>query len=194
MATVLRGLSTGLLEGDRIHDLVERSVQGDAEAFGELYERYFGDIYRYLYRHIGDAPEAEDLAESTFLKAWQNIGRYEWQGKPFTSWLYTIARNQMIDSFRKKKNNALLDERQPSYDAAPDDLAIRQETYADIRHALDYLTPMQRRLILLKFYQEKDNREIALLMGKTATTVRSIQMRALAALRRRLATQALAAT
>ena len=70
---------------DRIRDLVDRSILGEAEAFGELYEHYLNEIYRYFYHHVGDAAEAEDLAERTFLKAWQSIGRYKWQGKPFTA-------------------------------------------------------------------------------------------------------------
>jgi RNA polymerase sigma-70 factor (ECF subfamily) len=178
---------------DPIKDLVDRSVDGDAEAFGELYERYVNEIYRYFYHHVGDACEAEDLAERTFLKVWQSINRYRWQGKPFTAWLYTLAHNEMVDYFRAKRPKAPLDERQPYYGAGPDDLAIQQQAHADVRRALQLLTPDQRQLIVLKFYMEKDNREIAAIMGKKEGTVRALQMRALAALRRKLQNEQLAA-
>lgn len=178
---------------DHIRNLVDRSIQGDADAFGELYEHYVGEIYRYFYHHVGDPAEAEDLAERTFLKVWQSIGRYRWQGKPFTAWLYTLAHNEMVDHFRAKRPRAPLDERQPYHGAGPDDLVIRQQTYADVRLALNHLTPDQRQLIILKFYMDKDNREIAQIMGKKEGTIRALQMRALAALRRHLQREHLAA-
>lgn len=186
MVAVVTAFPTVAPVRDSIRDLVDRSIQGDAEAFGQLYEHYLSEIYRYFYHHIGDAVEAEDLAERTFLKAWQSIGRYRWQGKPFTAWLYTLAHNEMVDYFRAKRVKAPLDDRQPYHGAGPDDLAIRQQMYAETRRAIDQLTPDQRQLIILKFYMEKDNREIAEIMGKKEGTVRALQMRALAALRRKL--------
>ena len=98
----------------------------------------------------------------------------------------------MVDYFRAKRAKAPLDERQPYHGAGPDDLAIRQQMCDEVRNAIEKLTPDQRQLIILKFYMEKDNHEIAQIMGKKEGTVRALQMRALAALRRRMQTEAVA--
>jgi RNA polymerase sigma-70 factor (ECF subfamily) len=72
--------------------LVDRAIEGDEEAFGNLYTLHIDAIYRYVYYRIGNVEDAEDLTEQIFLNAWEALPGYKQQGKPFTSWLYRICR------------------------------------------------------------------------------------------------------
>ena len=82
--------------------LIRRAQQRDQVALTQLYEENFDRIYRYIVLKIGDRTEAEDMTQQVFLNALQSISSYKWKGMPFTSWLYRIAHNQMVDYLRKK--------------------------------------------------------------------------------------------
>jgi len=83
-------------------NLARRAQQRDPEAFSQLYDSNFDKIYRYLALRVGNQAEAEDLTQQVFLKAWESIGSYKWQGTPFSSWLFRIAHNQLVDHIRKR--------------------------------------------------------------------------------------------
>lgn len=179
--------------GDRVRDLVDRAVDGDAEAFGGLYDQFSGAVYRYFYHHVGSSQDAEDLVSRTFVKAWRSLPRFRWRGKPFEAWLFTVARNQLIDFLREgrpRRQEARLEaalvaghaDQRPGPEAA----ALASAEASSARAALERLTFEQREVIVLKFYLGHENREIAAIMGKREGTVRALQMRALAAMRRHL--------
>ena len=84
-------------------DLVTRAVQGDADAFEQLYERNFDRVYRYLYVRLGNQAEAEDLTQEVFAKVLEAIGSFQWRNVPFASWLFRIAHNKMIDHIRRER-------------------------------------------------------------------------------------------
>ena len=86
---------------EKVEDLVRRAQQGHSEAFAGLYEAYYDKIYRYVMFKTGDSLEAEDLTEEVFLRMLESIGSFKWQGYPFTSWLFRIAHNLVIDYYRK---------------------------------------------------------------------------------------------
>ena len=97
-------------------ELAQRASQRDQDAFAELYTAYVEKIYKYVYYKVGDPCEAEDLCEQVFLKAWEAIGRYTWYGYPFSSWLYRLAHNLVVDHYRTRReilplNDTLLDPR-----------------------------------------------------------------------------------
>ena len=177
---------------DRVRELVDRAVQGDAEAFGSLYDRFSEPVYRYFYHHVGGAEDAEDLVSRTFVKAWRSMGKFQWRGKPFEAWLFTVARNQLIDFLREKRpqrNEAPLEVAVGAFAdqrPGPEAMAIASLEASTTRAALDQLTFEQREVIVLKFFLGHENREIAAIMGKREGTVRALQMRALAAMRRQL--------
>ena len=102
--------------------LVDLAKSGDGEAFGRLYEAYFDRVYRFIYFRVTDDQVAEDLSSQVFLKAWENLRRYHPRG-PFLAWLYAIARNTVIDSYRTRKQTVSLDEAAPiaSHEANLDD-------------------------------------------------------------------------
>lgn len=168
--------------------LVNRVVAArDPKAFGDLYDRFVDRVYRYLYFRTGSHAEAEDLTEHVFLKAWEAIGRYRWQGRPFLAWLYRLAHNVHIDHVRTQKPTTSLNN-----DEHPIDLASPSST-AELARTLDaellagaltQLTPDQQQVIVLKFIEGMDNDQIASSMNKREGAIRALQMRALMSLRR----------
>src|ERR1700731_3597354 len=89
--------------------LVERAKQ-DAAAFGELYDHYFGQIYRFVYSRLRDQDHAEDVTSEVFMKALRAIGRYKPAGHPFSAWLYQISVNAIADHYRQQKPQSSLDD------------------------------------------------------------------------------------
>ncbi|MCH8878194.1 MAG: sigma-70 family RNA polymerase sigma factor [Chloroflexi bacterium] len=86
--------------------LAARAIDGDAEAFGDLYERYQNAIYRYIYYRVGEQGEAEDLTETVFLKAWETMPRFRVDQASFKTWLYRVAHNLLVDHRRLPENRA----------------------------------------------------------------------------------------
>jgi RNA polymerase sigma-70 factor, ECF subfamily len=167
-------------------------VSRDPNAFGELYDRYVERVYRYLYFRSGSHPEAEDLTEQVFLKAWEAIGRYRWQGRPFLAWLYRLAHNTHIDHVRTLKPTTSLnnDERPVELASAAAQVELARTLDADLlARALVQLTPDQQQVIVMKFIEGMDNEQIAASMDKREGAIRALQMRALMSLRRVLELQ-----
>jgi len=167
-------------------------VSKDANAFGELYDCFVERVYRYLYFRTGSHPEAEDLTEQVFLKAWEAIGRYRWQGRPFLAWLYRLAHNTHIDHVRSHKPTMSLnnDERPVELASSAASVELARALDADlIARALAQLTPDQRQVIVMKFIEGLDNEQIARSMDKREGAIRALQMRALMSLRRVLESQ-----
>ncbi len=165
--------------------LVDRARQGDADAFGLLYDRFQPEIVRYLAHRIGDPDTAEDLAQQVFLKAWQAIPRYEARGVPFKAWLYRMAHNQMVDYFRTRRATVDLEGIDPPAEAAEaESIVLAGEMSAALERALGRLSEDHRQVLVLRFLMEKSAHEIGEIMGRKEVTVRGLQMRALQALRR----------
>lgn len=163
--------------------LVEQAKSGDAEAFGQLYDACIDRVYRFIFFRVSDEPTAEDLTSQVFLKAWQNLGRYQPKG-PFLAWLYAIARNTVIDHYRTHKQTVSLDEAAPiaAKDDKLDDLIELKFEVNSLQESLQYLTEEQQEVITLKFIAEYDTDQIARKMGKSEGAIRALQMRALQAL------------
>jgi RNA polymerase sigma-70 factor (ECF subfamily) len=173
--------------------LVDRVVATrDPNAFGELYDLFVERVYRYLYFRTGSHLEAEDLAEQVFLKAWEAIGRYRWQGRPFLAWLYRLAHNAHIDHIRGQKPTASLNnDAHPIEVASPSaSIELARALDADVlASALCELTFEQQQVIVMKFIEGLDNQQIAHTMAKREGAIRALQMRALMSLRRVLENQ-----
>ena len=128
-----------------MRELVDRSVQGDAEAFGGLYDLLCDSVYRYFYHHVGNEPDAEDLLSRTFLRAWRAVPSFRWRGKPFEAWLFTLARNQLIDFYRERRRvHEQLDESRPDTRLGPEGRAIAVAEATATRAALAPLTQEQQ--------------------------------------------------
>jgi RNA polymerase sigma-70 factor (ECF subfamily) len=171
---------------DEVRTLVEKAAAGNVEAFGELYGIYLDRIYRYVYYHVHSKETAEDLTEEVFMKAWRKIGKYRWEGHPFSAWLYRIAHNHVVDHFRTSRRTAPLDEDIPADGDQPEEEVELQQMRQILSRALSSLPPQQKQIIILKFIEGCSNHMIEQVMGKSQGAIRVMQMRALSALRRRL--------
>ena len=193
-ATAAAQASTDASAADAANDLrivaalVERARNGDAAAFGALYDRYQPEIVRYLTNRVRDAEAAEDLAQQVFLKAWQAIPRYQQRGAPFKAWLYRMAHNQMVDHFRSRRVTTDLEGVELPEEPEAEARVLQQELYGRLRHALERLSEDHQQVLVLRFLMEKSAREIGEIMGRKEVTVRGLQLRALRALRSEIET------
>lgn len=172
--------------------LVRRAQQHDEAAFAQLYERHFTKIYRYCALRIGNEMEAEDMAQQVFLQALRSIGSFKWRGVPFTSWLFRIAHNQVVDYHRRRQRHATASlEELPeladrSDNTSPGELYERKMTLEQLSRAIQKLTQAQREVISLRFTSELPTAEVARIMGKSEGAIKALQHSAIVALRRAL--------
>ena len=160
--------------------LVREAKSGDSEAFAQLYDAYVARVYRYVYFRVTDDAATEDLTSQVFLKAWENLDRYETGSSPFVAWLYTIARNLVIDYYRTKKESVPLEDVHTltSNETPVEEVETRFNLQA-MRDALQFLTDEQQQVLILKFIAGLPNENIAKIMNKREGAVRALQMRAL---------------
>jgi RNA polymerase sigma-70 factor (ECF subfamily) len=176
------------VDDEAIERLVEAAKGGDPEAFGALFDHFYGPVYRYVAARVGRPSDAEDLAQLVFVKALEALPRYESRGVPFGGWLFRLARNVVIDHVRTRREHVTLDVvvQQSDDGGGPDELAAIRQELDSVAHALRRLTPEQREAIQLRFFAGLSAKEAAVAMGRQEGTVRGLQFRAIAALRRDL--------
>ncbi len=173
------------------HELIRRAQEYDPAAFGEIYERYYIGVYKYVYYRIGDQTAAEDMTMEVFLKAMEAIDGFTFRGIPFSAWLYRIASNLVVDFFRRQpvQPSLSLEEKMVANTEHPVHSLDVQFSHQALREALADLTDEQQQVIILKFVDGLSNIEVAQVLGKTEGAVKSLQHRALAALGRVLGEQ-----
>jgi RNA polymerase sigma-70 factor (ECF subfamily) len=176
------------VDDEAIERLVEAAKGGDPEAFGALFDHFYGPVYRYVAARVGRPSDAEDLAQLVFVKALEALPRYELRGVPFGGWLFRLARNVVIDHVRTRREHVTLDVvvQQSDDGGGPDELAAIRQELDSVAHALRRLTPEQREAIQLRFFAGLSAKDAAVAMGRQEGTVRGLQFRAIAALRRDL--------
>jgi len=168
--------------------LLARAKAFDQAALSELYDQYSAKIYSYIYYRVGDDKLAEDLTTSVFIKMLDAIKSSKAWQQSFSGWLYRIAHNAVVDHFRRNKYgpHLQLDERLVAQGDDPVTTVEQSISSEFVKSALHHLTDEQQTVIELKFFQELSNLEVAGIMGKTEGAIKSLQYRALAALRRHL--------
>jgi RNA polymerase sigma-70 factor (ECF subfamily) len=166
--------------------IVKRAQNYDEDALHQLYETYYPKIYNYAFLQMGDVQAAEDLASDVMLKMLESINKYNFRGLPFGAWVFRIARNRLIDLHRRRKRRGEVDlsETLSGTLASPESMAERALERGQLQIALKHLTDEQRQVIVLKFIQGFDNRSVGKIMGRSEGAVKSLQHRALGALRR----------
>ena len=167
--------------------LVERA-KTDADAFGELYEAYFGQIYRFVYSRMRDQDAAEDVTSEVFMKALRAIGRYRPSGHPFSSWLYQIAVNAIADHYRARRPADSLDNAVAVADPQQplDDRVADRADAARVWAAIDTLPEQQRTAITLKLGEDLKLADIGVIMGKSEGAIKLLVHRGMISLRARL--------
>lgn len=181
---VLTKEADGLGKNERL--LVE-AAQKDPARFAELYENNFERVYAYVARRVGDRAETEDLTSEVFHHALANLRRYEWRGIPFAAWLFRIAANLISDRWQQSNREQLVDEpeRLEAAQAKNEDFE-EVERRATVFRLVDTLPMEQRRVVVLRFVEQKSIKEVAREIRKTEGAVKQLQFRALSSLRARM--------
>lgn len=171
---------------DNERALISKAIKGNAKAFGVLYERHMNAIYRYIYFRVGDAEQAEDMTEDVFLKAWEALPKYRTREHPFTSWLYRIAHNLVVDYYRRNKtveemlDSNLIVKEYP--DPLPEEVVVERQNYKELVNAIKQLDDDEQEVIILRFVEGLSHKQVAQIIGKSEGASRVIQHRALAEL------------
>jgi RNA polymerase sigma-70 factor (ECF subfamily) len=162
------------------------AAQQDPEAAGRLYDKYYGEVFGYIYHSTLDRSVTEDLTSNVFLAAFRHLGRYRWQQIPFRAWLYRIATNEVRMHYRRRKYDktaSLQVSREaegsaPSADASP----AAAEEYRLLHQALLEMRLKYRTAIILQYFEGKTIAEIASITGQREGTIKSQLHRGLAQL------------
>jgi RNA polymerase sigma-70 factor (ECF subfamily) len=180
--------------------LMTRVQAGDADAFRELIERYQRPVINMIYRSIGDAWEAEDLAQRVFLQVFRSARRYEAKAK-FTTWLFTITHNTILNEHRRRARHSHqsleeLTQREDDEDAGaqiadaraadPAREASERELQAKIQAVIQSLPEAQRTAVILCRYEGLAYEEIAAVLGCSVSAVKSLLHRARETLKEQL--------
>jgi RNA polymerase sigma-70 factor (ECF subfamily) len=166
--------------------LLIEAAQQDPARFADLYEINFERVYAYVVRRVRNRTETEDLTSEVFHQALANLKRFEWRGIPFAAWLFRIAANLISDRWRRSGREVsddagLID----SAPVSPVEIA-EVERRATLFQLVDTLPTEQRRVVVLRFVEQKSIKEVARDMRKTEGAVKQLQFRALSSLRARM--------
>ena len=160
-------------ENERI--LVEKA-QDAPEAFAELYDLYFPRIFRYVSWRVGNQTDAEDLVSDIFSKVLENIRSFRWQeGATFSSWIFRIARNVLIDYYRTKPEKVSI-EHLPQIEfnsILPEEAIERQELFEELQSMIKRLPNSQAEIVTMRFFTGMRNKEIAQVLNISEKTVPS---------------------
>ena len=161
--------------------LLIEAAQSDPTRFGELYEENFPRVYAFIARRVRNRQEAQDLTSHVFARALANISKFEWQGKPFAAWLYRMASNAIADHYHAQSRE--LQWQQP--EVTEDEIEIAEQRTM-LSRSVDRLPAEQRRVVILRFFEERSIRDVAAQIGKSEGAIKQLQWRALQKLRAEL--------
>jgi RNA polymerase sigma-70 factor (ECF subfamily) len=168
--------------------LLYRAHAGDRGAAGTLYEHYYRDIYSYVFYRVDDAPTAEDLSAEVFVRMIRHLPGFLHQGKPFISWLYTLAK-KVIDDYRRNPAQ-LISARQISGNGSNGRAHHQtqdQEALGCFQRALQQLSDKQKEIIIHRFVEGRSVEDIADLINQSERAVKTMQLNALRSLEEALA-------
>jgi RNA polymerase sigma-70 factor (ECF subfamily) len=170
--------------------LLKIAKEGETEAFGELYERHIQAVFRFLYARLNNRLDAEDFAEEVFIRAWNSLSTYDERGTPFLAYLLIIARNVLIDHYRRNGRSPqhVSIEDLPLSDLNPDpgEITTTNFKHQELHKAISELREDYQEVLVLRFINELSPTETAQVMKRSAGAVRVLQHRALAAIRKTL--------
>jgi RNA polymerase sigma-70 factor, ECF subfamily len=166
--------------------LLIEAAQQDPARFADLYELHFERVYAYVVRRVQNRAETEDLTAEVFHQALANLKRFEWRGIPFAAWLFRIAANLISDRWQHSRRE-IVDDSTVSGSAQVGPAEIEAvEKRATLFRLVETLPPEQRRVVVLRFAEQKSIKQVAQEMRKTEGAVKQLQFRALTNLRARL--------
>ena len=179
---VVKPVSTGTHLGADERLLVQ-AAQKDPGRFSDLYELNFDRVYAFILRRVQNRQVAEDLTSEVFHKALAALPGFDWRGIPFAAWLMRIASNVVTDQWKRSAKEELVED-PPEQSVSPDFDDFEQR--AQLFQLVEALPADQRRVIVLRFAEEKNIRDIAQELKKSEGAVKQLQFRGLEALRSKL--------
>jgi len=164
------------------------AAQSDTASAGQLFDKYYSEIFRYVYHSTLDRSAAEDLTSNVFFSAFRHLGLFRWRRIPFRAWLYRIATNELRMHYRKQKrmsaaNAGPIDSESPAPVPSADTVAADSDDYRLLQRALLELGQKYRAVILLRYFEGKSLSEICEITNKREGTIKSLLHRALAQLK-----------
>jgi len=165
--------------------LLIEAAQNDPARFADLYELNFERVYAYVVRRVRDRAETEDLTSETFQQALANLKRFEWRGIPFAAWLFRIAANLISDRYQRSGREVSDDAAIDSAQVSPADIED-VERRATLFRLVEGLPAEQKKVVVLRFVEQKSIKEVAREIRKTEGAVKQLQFRALTSLRARM--------
>lgn len=164
------------------HELIIRARKGDTKAFGKIYELWVNPIYRFVYLKTKEEDVAEDLTAEIFLKAWKGLKNFiPRKDVKFSTWLFSIARNSVIDYYRVTKQTLSLDD-MPEMPELVESIDLHPEQ-TRLQDALSHLKPEYRKILELRYIQDIPISRVAQIIKKKEGNVRTLTNRALQRLR-----------
>lgn len=179
------GASAAVETYAEVEKLAAAAAAGDSDAMGQLYEQYVDAIYRYVHAKTRDHATTEDVCSDVWLRVVRAIPAYTPTGKGFPSWLFTIARNTTMDSFRSHvrrpstPSGDMLHLDSPAIEVGPEEAALRHEAANQIAAALRDMPARQAQTITLRFFDGLSVAEVASVTGTSVAAVKSAQHRGL---------------
>lgn len=167
----------GIRTPEEEYSIIQHCLDGDAEQFAVLVDRYKAMMYNVAYRMLGDGDAANDMAQAAFISAYVSLRDFKF-GSQFSSWLYRIVVNKCRDYLKSGKQTVPVEEMGEliaAREATPEEAASSRQTGDAIQKALGALPPEYREVIVLKHVEELDYREIADILG---VTVNALKVRA----------------
>lgn len=166
---------------------IERAKK-NAEAFGKLYDKYYSQIFGYILKRVANLEIAQDVTSETFLKALRNLWQFRWRNVPFSCWLYRIANNEIVNYFRKRKGGWVSLEKisEPMSSSNPqvefleaEDELKKHRDFLMAQEKISKLDIKYQEVISLRFFEQKQIKEIAEILGKKEGTIKSLLHRGL---------------
>jgi RNA polymerase sigma-70 factor (ECF subfamily) len=174
-------------ERDGAERLLVEAAQQDPGRFAELYESHFERVYGFVVRRVRDRDEAQDVTSEVFHRALANLGRFEWRGLPFSAWLLRIAANAIVDRGKRAARERELPDPEAGSLVAADGAELagidEAEQRAQLFQLVERLPADQRRVLVLRFAEDRSIREIAQQLARSEGAVKQLQLRALQKLR-----------
>jgi RNA polymerase sigma-70 factor (ECF subfamily) len=158
-----------------------RRAQKDPECFGPLYRKYHEQIFRYIYQRMDDEELAFDVTSQVFMKALNNLHKYEYRGVPFSSWLYRIAKSELYQSFRDRKAERTVNIESFQLFEMIDEFE-EDQTEENKRKLFNSLAKMKEKdlqLIELRFFERRSFKEIGEILDVTENNAKVKAFRAI---------------
>lgn len=173
---------------DDLKGAVRGAARGDQDAAAALFDHYYPRLYRFAFARLNHEQGAEDVASETFARVLRDLDRFRWRGSGFEAWIFRIAKNLIIDRYRRGDRevleNEVVEALLPVETDGPESRTLADEQRREVAALIERLPEEQREVVLLRFAGELDTHEVASTTRRNANAVRQLQFRAITNLRK----------